>query len=1350
MWIMWNMLKHPTLCLAIALVASVVLGATHSARAQASAGPPVLRNVFTTNQPQDVRNAVPVVLEAGDGLLMTNTGVRYRMLTDTTVARTNRSHRFWGNQTNYGDWMIFGSTTVTGDVASAGTFHGLGAGLTNLDASSLASGTVPAGRLPAELAWTNRPQTFFGNLEVRTNITTTNLIVRSTATVDALRFTTNTIRIGSDTIPATGTTGYFQGVFIGGNAGPIEGNANEAVVVGWLAAQHASNTITRSVIAGTVAGIFATNAQHGTLIGYGAGRQGNVFESVAVGLRAAFETFYAPYSVFVGTDAGRSATNAVSATMLGWAAGAYAAGGTNMVAVGQTSGRFATNSGWSVFIGDGAGRNFEDSPYNIVIGGIRDDATSRVDRLMIHSRNTTIPLIYGEFDNRLLRVHGWLDVTNKVAASLFEGNAAGLTNLPVSGIAAGGTRDGTTFLRGDGQWAVPPGGGGGGGTTEYVASANTNHIVVTTNLPVYTLDVGNAVARTNRAQTFYGDLSVRTNLDVLNTVTAATGIFSGRIIGNLVQATNLPVSGISASGTRDASTFLRGDGTWQPAKDYVATANPGNISISTNATQTMFTLNTGTNVPLLNARNVFTGTNEFTHMRIGNTVMAGNNWTTQHGSDFTWTFPDLDQVTFRFSSASEYPAVFEGFITFTGPRVKVWGYLELEEAHAMGLSANVIRADNATFTNIIRAGIYSVVNVKDYGAKGDGVTDDWPVLMSLLASTNPAANPVGQYRIIYFPAGNYVISSNLIWPPGSILLGQGPSENTALKRGTSIRPATNWSGTALIDSFSWHRGEWHHYAAIRDIALDGRIIGQSTPVVDYGIRIFQAGEICTIENVKLRSFLKSAIWAAGTHAALNIDRVSIHNVGDYAVALTTGSDWNLPYGQGTNWSGAGTVLIDKLSADRAGIAIIGLNANHFVTVTSPKIEQISASTNYANLWPWQAGRWIVRYTTNSIYGAPSSAWHNALVTWIGGHVNHDHNNQGLQTTNAAFFTSDHWQPRFMLSGTRVYGAWSGTNYLWVWTPERQYPRVDWDEAPVVWHRITNYHGTFVASRYFGDAVGLTNLPVSGIAATGTRDGTTFLRGDGTWAQPSSGGLSNPPMPGLTVASHDTNQWAWYRTAVAPGSEIISMWAQVPSTGTTPAASPGASWSAHNAVANTTTNASGQTIAGNLLLRTNAIGTGGRVFYNGAIAPAYRALQRITHILAVDTPADLNMYVGTITPNTSGTLDWPSATQLGALFVATNGNWNIFVRRTTSGDQTFIATEIPIESGRAYRLSMIRHADESLGFYINNRLVATVEPGAVPTEDTSMVPVIWSYNKTGSTTTWRWFKSQIDYMPDPWP
>lgn len=42
------------------------------------------------------------------------------------------------------------------------------------------------------------------------------------------------------------------------------------------------------------------------------------------------------------------------------------------------------------------------------------------------------------------------------------------------------------------------------------------------------------------------------------------------------------------------------------------------------------------------------------------------------------------------------------------------------------------------------------------------------------------------------------------------------------------------------------------------------------------------------------------------------------------------------------------------------------------------------------------------------------------------------------------------------------------------------------------------NGTLTATTFVGSGSGLTNIPVSGIAATGTRDGTTALFGDGTW------------------------------------------------------------------------------------------------------------------------------------------------------------------------------------------------------------------------------------------------------------
>jgi hypothetical protein len=76
-----------------------------------------------------------------------------------------------------------------------------------------------------------------------------------------------------------------------------------------------------------------------------------------------------------------------------------------------------------------------------------------------------------------------------------------------------------------------------------------------------------------------------------------------------------------------------------------------------------------------------------------------------------------------------------------------------------------------------------VVNVRDLGAKGDGVTDDTAVIQKALAD-----HP-NQGAIIYLPAGTYLISDTLRWPKGdrggweeknTILQGQG-RDKTILK-----------------------------------------------------------------------------------------------------------------------------------------------------------------------------------------------------------------------------------------------------------------------------------------------------------------------------------------------------------------------------------------------------------------------------------------------------------------------------------------------------------------------------------------------------------------------------------------
>jgi len=93
-----------------------------------------------------------------------------------------------------------------------------------------------------------------------------------------------------------------------------------------------------------------------------------------------------------------------------------------------------------------------------------------------------------------------------------------------------------------------------------------------TELRTGTIDVARlptSVALTNRAQTFYGDTVIRTNLTAIGTIGAATAVFTNNIIGNGAGITNIPISGLAATGTRDSTTVLWGNAEWRALPIYV-------------------------------------------------------------------------------------------------------------------------------------------------------------------------------------------------------------------------------------------------------------------------------------------------------------------------------------------------------------------------------------------------------------------------------------------------------------------------------------------------------------------------------------------------------------------------------------------------------------------------------------------------------------------------------------------------------------------------------------------------------------------------------------------------------------
>jgi|GEM_PF-1204319 len=63
----------------------------------------------------------------------------------------------------------------------------------------------------------------------------------------------------------------------------------------------------------------------------------------------------------------------------------------------------------------------------------------------------------------------------------------------------------------------------------------------------------------------------------------------------------------------------------------------------------------------------------------------------------------------------------------------------------------------------------TIVNVRDYGAVGNGVTDDHPAVVAAIAALG------GEAGVVYFPAGTYRMNNNINLPAGTVLRGERSS-----------------------------------------------------------------------------------------------------------------------------------------------------------------------------------------------------------------------------------------------------------------------------------------------------------------------------------------------------------------------------------------------------------------------------------------------------------------------------------------------------------------------------------------------------------------------------------------------
>jgi len=187
-------------------------------------------------------------------------------------------------------------------------------------------------------------------------------------------------------------------------------------------------------------------------------------------------------------------------------------------------------------------------------------------------------------------------------------------------------------------------------------------------------------------------------------------------------------------------------------------------------------------------------------------------------------------------------------------------------------------------TRTVASKLNDTVSVKDFGAVGDGTTDD---TVAIQAAINYATNLLG--TTIYFPAGTYIITSELTATGSVILKGAGSSFVAVAGFPTSIGTLLKYNGTAGATMLSLTTS--NSGCGVEDISFNGNSLAAKgillTGVV-YGK--FNNIHIYSITNVGLEinggnattasynSFSNLAINALSTcYAALWVRGSSVYN-----------------------------------------------------------------------------------------------------------------------------------------------------------------------------------------------------------------------------------------------------------------------------------------------------------------------------------------------------------------------------------------------------------------------------------------------------------------------------------------
>lgn len=228
----------------------------------------------------------------------------------------------------------------------------------------------------------------------------------------------------------------------------------------------------------------------------------------------------------------------------------------------------------------------------------------------------------------------------------------------------------------------------------------------------------------------------------------------------------------------------------------------------------------------------------------------------------------------------------QGFLPrFQGPDgvVGMW-------ASAGGAARAWIEAHNTGTMEVAAGSVRDWLNVVDFGAVGDNVTDSTAAIQAALA-----AAPMG--GIVYLPAGAYRTSEPLTIPPAVTLMGTHTNLMAVVglvDPPCYIKPLASFTGTSVIELLDQAAGGYSTISAehrILNVMIDGSAL--TAPGID-GI-----GAKGNIQNVGLRDVTIRRVTGAGINTQFNagffpyswrLHRVMVDNTGWHGFAIQVMTD----------------------------------------------------------------------------------------------------------------------------------------------------------------------------------------------------------------------------------------------------------------------------------------------------------------------------------------------------------------------------------------------------------------------------------------------------------------------------